>query len=381
VSRKKSYVDRACDELALDRLRLCYDRFDTVVVSFSGGKDSTACLNLAARVAAERGRLPLEVFTYDEEAIPPETVAYMARVAQRRDVRFHWYCLPIEARNACSRSSPHWYPWAAEDRHLWCRDLPAGAITEGPAGFRRQAPPEATPLIWGPRFGRVCLVMGIRTQESLTRYRSVTRKAGGTAFLSSDGDHAWIAKAYPIYDWELADVWLAPERFGWDYNRAYDVMQASGLSSHVARCSPPFGEQPIRRLHSYKTCWPELWAKMVDRVPGAATAARYANTDLYGIGVKSGSYAGNWRDRVMRALAALPADARKEVAHGIETCLRKHRALDPNPMPDDQPSPRSGFSWRSVYAIAASGGNKFSRQSQRVSFKAEQYRRKTGAAA
>src|SRR5207245_8992814 len=106
------------------------------------------------------------------------------------------------------------------------------------------------------------------------------------AHLSRHHQFPHITHADPIYDWTHDDVWLAPDRFGWDYNRAYDLMSKAGIPVSQQRCAPPFGEQPIRRLWSYKQCWPELWAKMVDRVPGAATAARYANTTLYGYGGK-----------------------------------------------------------------------------------------------
>jgi predicted phosphoadenosine phosphosulfate sulfurtransferase len=52
------------------------------VVSFSGGKDSTAVLNTALVVAKELGRLPLDVVFFDEEAIHPPTIEYVERVRQ-----------------------------------------------------------------------------------------------------------------------------------------------------------------------------------------------------------------------------------------------------------------------------------------------------------
>ena len=71
-------------------------------------------------------------------------------------------------------------------------------------------------------------------------------------------------------------MWFAPQKFGWDYNRSYDVMDKIGMAPLLQRIGPPFGEEPLRGLHRYKECW----TKIVYRVPGAAAAVRYANTDL-----------------------------------------------------------------------------------------------------
>src|SRR5687767_12790853 len=108
---KQLRLEDSCYELARSRLRHVFERFDQIAVSFSGGKDSTVCLNLALEAARDTKRLPLQVLTFDEEAIPPETVEYLARTAEKPDIDFKWYCVPIEHRNACSPSEPHWYPW------------------------------------------------------------------------------------------------------------------------------------------------------------------------------------------------------------------------------------------------------------------------------
>lgn len=48
-------------DAALERVRYIFNEFEEVVVSFSGGKDSTVTLNMALLVAEEMGRLPLKV--------------------------------------------------------------------------------------------------------------------------------------------------------------------------------------------------------------------------------------------------------------------------------------------------------------------------------
>lgn len=378
---RKAACAESVYEMALQRCRDAYENHDKVVVSFSGGKDSTATLMCAVAVAEELGRLPVETFFYDEEAIPPETVEYMLRIAADPRVDLKWYCLPITCRNACSSDSPDWFPWAPEEQAIWTRELPPGAITEPPVGFARQTTEGMTPLLYPPSAGNVMVLMGIRAQESLTRHNAVCIRRGFDAYKTSYSGAANLTKGYPVYDWSLDDVWVAPNRLGWDYNRAYDLMEMVGLSRVNARCSPPYGEQPIRRLWSYKQCWPELWAKMTARVPGAATAARYANTDLYGINVASSESVPSFRDATMRRLQELPPGPRKECSAGIKIAIALHiqKVGTKVPVPDSDPHPISGVCWKQLYGIAQAGGDKLCRQSQRAKASAIREQRKQRA--
>ena len=376
---KKQPVAEGVLDLAKARLAYVFERFDQVVVSFSGGKDSTVCLNLALEMARELQRLPLIVYSFDEEAIPPETVEYMARVAANPDIDFRWYCVPIQHRNACSTTEPYWYPWAPEAEAKWVRPLPSGAIVDY-AGFTRASIREQMGALFSPAAGNLANIMGIRTQESLSRYGAIATKVGFTAFINPSGLR-YGKNIYPIYDWATEDVWLAPQLLGWDYNRAYDVMEAAGLARHDQRCAPPFGEQPIRRLHTYKTCWPQLWGKMVDRVAGAATAARYANTELYGIGVSDDDLPTGmtWREWTLETLKLLPPANRQEAAAAIRVALSIHRNRAGNStIPDAEPHPISGFCWKLLYIPAKVGGNKFGRIQQRITNAAINERRKRG---
>lgn len=50
----KYYRKQNVYEAGLERIRFIFDEFPEVIVSFSGGKDSTNVLNLALKVAKER---------------------------------------------------------------------------------------------------------------------------------------------------------------------------------------------------------------------------------------------------------------------------------------------------------------------------------------
>jgi predicted phosphoadenosine phosphosulfate sulfurtransferase len=367
---------------ARERVADCFDRFDHVCVSFSGGKDSTAVLNLALDEARRRGRVPLDVVFWDEECIPPETVEYCERVAALPDVSFRWFCLPIQHRNACSKRSPYWYPWHPDDRDKWVRELPPRAITYLPGFVPNEGIPPQIGAKLPPSLGRVVMLLGIRAQESITRRRAITQgKSGDRAYYVVPPEFPWVTKAYPIYDWTWGDVWHAPYRLGWDYNRTYDVHRAAGISTGQSRVAPPFGEQPFRKLWVWKVCWPHLWDRMVARVPGAATGLRYANSELY-LGKSStgdGRLTGeSWREWVTRRHGELDPSVRDEVWKCIRLVVSQHGRYTDDVMPDAEPHPRSGYCWAILECLIRVGGDKLGRQGQRISAEALANRRRSG---
>ncbi|MFL9999010.1 phosphoadenosine phosphosulfate reductase family protein [Paraburkholderia sediminicola] len=277
----RRYVEQSVHEAALERVRYLYARFDHPVVSFSGGKDSTVVLNLALQVARETGRLPLEAHFYDEECISPDTEAYVERVRAQPDIRLTWYCVPIKHRNACSRQQPYWYCWNPDERDKWVRPMPACAVSTMPGFMRGMMIPDCSHLPFAGASKTVAMLRGIRTQESLRRLRmTTTTTIDNYIHASPNSRHVWLCD--PVYDWKFEDVWVAPSRFGWDYNSTYDRFEAMGLAHHHQRVCPPFGEEPLVLPHTWGVCYPDMWHRMIARVPGAATAARYALTELYG---------------------------------------------------------------------------------------------------
>jgi predicted phosphoadenosine phosphosulfate sulfurtransferase len=354
--------------LALERAAATLDAFDHVAVMFSGGKDSTATLNVtleAARADPRRGRhLPLRVIFCDEEAIPLETEQYVRRTFARPDIAGEWYCLPVKHRNACSRTSPHWWPWAPEAEPLWCRPLPPEAITSLP-GFplhpaaARLTNPQLNALFFPPHLGNCAILMGIRAQESMNRMRAVTRQPVDNYLTrgSHDGTaRSNIWRSYPVYDWTVEDVWTAPDRFGWDHNEAYDLMEMAGIPHRAQRCSPAFAEEPLQRFHTYAQCFPDVWEKMTARVPGVGAAYRYALTELYAYSGKPAKPAGmSWPEFLRHYAQRHDQAVTASIASRLGQELRRHYKLTTHPVSETAPHPMTGLSWEFMLTIAMRG--------------------------
>jgi predicted phosphoadenosine phosphosulfate sulfurtransferase len=215
-------VQRDHDVLVAARARVAdaYDTFDEVIVSFSGGKDSTALLGVAADEAVRRG-VPCRVLFFDEEAIPYDVEDYVRRLLARPELDVQWLCLPVQHRNACTSDEPNWWPWEPESRELWCRPLPPESRSEDhdppewwPTGAGRDGRPSipvCSSLYAATRPGTVCFLLGLRGEESMRR-RSTSRRRGGpdahvTHQTANGARNLWMS--YPIYDWTVADVWTA----------------------------------------------------------------------------------------------------------------------------------------------------------------------------
>ncbi len=364
-SRTRVNVEQNVYELSRERVHYLYENFDTVAVAFSGGKDSTATLNVVIEVARELDRLPVRTIFYDEEAIPYETEHYVRRVGLRPEVDLEWYCIPFIGNNHCSRKNQIWYPWDPTCPEKWVRPMPPEAITaEEISGFSQQLHTyEVNALLFDPKTdGNTALCLGIRTQESITRLRAVTRKVNENYInkYTETTDRGNLWRAYPIYDWRTSDVWTAVDKFGWDHNSAYDIMEMAGLAHLSQRCSPPYANEPLQKLWTYAVCFPDVWEKMVDRVDGAAAAARYAKTELYGFRTRPKKPDGvSWEAWLTTLLKQWPdQEARANVADRLREEISKHFLKTSDPLVVFAPHPLSGVSWDFLAMIAMRGDDR-----------------------
>lgn len=357
--RKKSYLDKNVYEESLDRIRYLYDSFDKIVVSFSGGKDSTAVLNMALEVAKEKDQLPLKVVFFDEEAIHPPTIEYVKRVYDRPDVDLEWYCLEFKHRNACSNEEPYWYTWDQDKKDLWTRDLPKEAITEHSRFQKGMSFQEFSPYLYDKTHGRIAMLTGIRSQESIRRFQMIAKKKNDAYINSKSEARQNQYRAHPVYDWSSEDIWIAVNKFNWDYNKTYDIYNKTKLYNKflAQRVCPPYGEEPLRNLWIYSECFPEMWHKMIARVPGAATAYRYGNSELYS-SAKTKPEGMSWQDYAKVITDSYSNVYKNKVRKTINDYMKLHKRRTNMAIPQEDPHPVTGLSWKWLCKVALRGDMK-----------------------
>ena len=321
-------------------------------------------MNLVLEASKRKNIKKIEVHFFDEEAIPYETEHYVRRVSELPNVDLKWWCIPIRHRNGCSKKNPWWFPYAPEDKEKWVRPLPPEGIThldKYPTEIKKRLTiPEINGYLFNPQeYGNVGVVMGIRADESLTRTRAIlnSRNRENTHIIKYDDGSSQgnVYKVYPIYDWSTSDVWRAPKKFGWDYNRAYDVMDKMGISPDDQRCAPPYGEEPMRGLYQFRECFPDIWGKMQSRVEGAATAARYSNTLLYSAKQNPEKPDNlSWEEFIAHWIKQHPKPYDTLVAQNIKLFIRTHYKKTKDKL-QKTPHPKTGIGWDFLLKIAVRG--------------------------
>ena len=293
----KRYLDKNVYEAAVERYDYIYTHFERVCVSFSNGKDSGVLLNLAIEAARRHGKLPVNALYIDFEAQYAKAIEFTHRMFSRPEVTGWWVCLPIHLRNAVSQILPYWVCWDKEKRDAWVREFPENkhVITDESffpffkhgMEFEEFVPEFAR---WFSQGKKTACCVGIRSDESLNRFRTIASSSKVTLYGLQwttklfPKDDSEIYNCYPIYDWRTEDIWRANGKFGWDYNKIYDIMHMAGVSIYKQRLCQPYGDDQRQGLYLFKILEPETWAKVVNRVEGANFGNRYTETDRTTLG-------------------------------------------------------------------------------------------------
>jgi predicted phosphoadenosine phosphosulfate sulfurtransferase len=279
-------------EAALDRVRFVFDNCDDIVVSMSGGKDSTVLLHLAITVAAERGRLPVKVQWLDQEAEWQGTVDFMRQTFTRDDVIPFWFQVPCRLTSSLSGQSEWLYSWDEKARDRWIHPQDPIAITRLPPyiGDRfHQAIRWLATCCQTADKQHVGVLVGMRMVESTQRRiqlgfsgsgKGGLRKRNFKGITWSSSPVANTRVFWPIYDWGDQDVWVCIAQNDLAYNAVYDQFYRYGLTGRDMRVSSLIHENSWVQILRLQEVEPETYERFLNRVAGTSTFAHFEANEI-----------------------------------------------------------------------------------------------------
>lgn len=321
-------------ELTQERLKMIFEEFDNIYISFSGGKDSGVLLNLCIDYIRQNSlKRKIGIFHMDYEVQYSMTIDYVNRVLEtNRDILdVYRICVPFRVTTCTSMYQSYWRPWDEQKKEAWVREMPKDAMKVDKFPFYNRKMWDYDFQIEFSRWlhlqkaaRRTCCLVGIRTQESYNRWRTIYRgvkKQYKNCMWSTEIDEN-VYNLYPLYDWKTEDIWVANGKFGWDYNKLYDLYYQAGVSLDRQRVASPFISEAIESLALYKVIDPDTWGKMIGRVNGIGFAGLYGNTHAAGrksIRLPEGY---TWKSFMEFLLSTLPEHTRNRYLAKLKTSIR-----------------------------------------------------------
>ena len=334
---KRDYLEENVYEAFLGRMKLIFQEFDNIYLSFSGGKDSGLLLNMVLDYQQKYAPVKkIGVFHQDFEAQYTVTPEYVERTFEQIKDRVepYWVCLPMATRTAMSNYEMYWYPWDNKKKELWVRQMPDKEyvinLENNPiTTYRYRMHQEDLAKQFGRWYkmshgnGKTVCILGMRADESLQRYSGFLNKRYGykeECWISKQFKDVWCAS--PIYDWSTEDIWHANYIFNYDYNHLYDLYYKAGLKVSQMRVASPFNDYSKESLNLYRVIDPQIWVKLVGRVRGANFGALYGRTKAMGYRNVTLPEGHTWKSYTMFLLDTLPTRLRNNYIKKFNTSIK-----------------------------------------------------------
>lgn len=332
---KKIYNSTNVYDAVQQRLKYIFEEFENIEIAFSGGKDSGVLLNLVIDYK-KAYNLPntIGVFHLDYEAQYTATTEYVDAVYDSLDddIANLRCCVPLRCSTSTSMFHSYWRPWDEDKKDIWVRDLPSSYLSKNDLNFVDE---NMTDYEFQEKFSlwfhqkteakNTAVLVGIRSDESLDRFRAIVsdrniNKHKGVAWSKKMFDDVY--NFYPIYDWSAEDIWTANAKFGWSYNKLYDLFYYAGIPLASMRVASPFHDSAKSSLALYRTLDPNVWGKMVSRVNGVNFTALYGGTKAMGWKNIEKPEHFTWEEYANFLLETLPVELAKAYREKLETSIK-----------------------------------------------------------
>lgn len=288
--RTSHFTGETVLQAANRRIERIFDLVDAgdlkeIIVSVSGGKDSTVLAHLTLAEAAKRNRR-IGVHILDEEVMyqsSVEQVEYLMSLFPEHTKPL-WLQVPFYLTNATSLTQGQLRAWEPGEHKVWMRTKREDAIKFKP--WQEDEERLRPGYSWLDFYGvienfarcyeRTAFLVGLRAQgESLNRWRAVRKNpvtlGGQRVYWGTAKDRGNVA-LYPIFDWNMTDVW----KYIWEqklrYSKIYDFQHRKGYPMNERRVSSLIHEKSFKAIVDLPEFEPKTYGKLQKRIKGISMA-------------------------------------------------------------------------------------------------------------
>lgn len=318
-SKTKTVLDAA-----RERIAEVFDCYDSIIVSVSGGKDSTVTAHLAIMEAQRRGR-KVGLFFLDEEVVYQSTIDQINYLMDFSPPHINrlWLQVPFNLTNATSFREPYLKAWEEGKHKLWMRPKGKTNIIAPPWGGQ--------PTIRNKHIGldfyavldnfescytETAFLVGVRATESPNRWRIMVKnpvkRRGRTIYWGTQRPKG-NASLYPLYDWNVHDVWRYIHDAKLRYSKIYDYQFWQGLGVSELRCSSLIHEKSFKSLCELPAFEPKTYERLLRRIKGISFAQETAKqSKMFQVRTLPKNYQ-SWRQYRDVLLRTYPDHARVDI--------------------------------------------------------------------
>lgn len=286
---KQVYINKNVLDAARERVRYIFDEFENIIVSVSGGKDSTVLAHLVLSEAHRRGR-KVGMFFLDEEVVYESTIKqvdYLMGMYPENTSRL-WLQVEFKLTNAVSLNEGQLICWEKGKHKLWMRskrqdsiqfkpwDVTKETIRDKNKGFGFY---DAIENFQNSRQDTAFLV-GLRATESPNRWRAVAKNPGYKNVYWCTKMPQGNVSFYPIYDWNFHDVWKYIYDEQLRYSKIYDYMFKKGMGLQEIRVSSLIHEKSFKALVELPEFEPKTYNRLLKRIQGVSIGSLYGKDSL-----------------------------------------------------------------------------------------------------
>lgn len=281
---KKIYIDKSVLTASKERIKIVFDDFEKIYISFSWWKDSSVMTHIVMEEAIRRNR-KVWLLIIDLEAQYKDTMDHVEKMVEmyKENIELHWVCIPLLLRNAVTNFEPRRVCRDEDKKDIWVREKPKYASDHTQYDFYQPKMEFEEFMVlfweWYSEWKKTAAFIWIRADESLHRYKAIVSEKRWLMHK----DYHWTTKVsrnlyniYPIYDWRTEDDRIFHSKFPeLPHNKIYDKMLQAGVKLSDQRICQPYWDDQKRWLRLYHILEPETRYKLIKRVWGVNSWSLY----------------------------------------------------------------------------------------------------------